>query len=193
MSNSITYSRDLSFMKSDKYFKPIWCIIGGGNGGHAVSGHLALMGFEVRIYDIFAETVDTIQKQGGIYVEGDVNGFGKISFATADLGKAVKGADIVMIVAPALAHKKIASDCAPFLEDGQTVVIHPGATCGALEFVHTLKQQNCKADVTVAETNSLIYACRLEKPGHVNIFGIKNTLLVAALPSSKNKEVTALL
>ena len=180
-------------MKSEKDFKPVWCIIGGGNGGQAVSGHLALMGFEVRLYDIFPETVDVIQKQGGIYVEGSVEGFGRISFATTDLAKAVKNADVVMIVAPAVAHKKIAVDCAPLLEDGQTVVIHPGATCGAMEFVHTLKEQKCKADVTVAETNSLLYACRLEKPGHVNIFGIKNALLAAALPSIKNKEVTALL
>ena len=180
-------------MKSDNDFKPVWCIIGGGNGGHAVSGHLSLMGFEVRLYDIFPETVDIIQKQGGIEVEGSVNGFAKISFATTDLGRAVKGADIVMIVAPAVAHKKIASDCSPLLEDGQTVVIHPGATCGAMEFVHVLRENKCKADVSVAETNSLLYACRLVKPGHVNIFGIKNTLLAAALPSSKNEEVINLL
>ncbi len=180
-------------MKTDRDFKPVWCIIGGGNGGQAVSGHLAIMGFEVRIYDIFPETVDVIQKQGGIFVEGSVNGFGKVDFATTDLGKAVKGADIVMIVAPAVAHKKIASDCSKYLESGQTVVIHPGATCGTMEFVHTLKEQKCSADITVAETNSLLYACRLEKPGTVNIFGIKNTLLAAALPSTKNKEVVDLL
>ena len=180
-------------MKPENDFKPVWCIIGGGNGGQAVSGHLSLMGFEVRLYDIFPETVDIIQKQGGIHVEGSVNGFAEISFATTDLSKAVKNADVIMIVAPAVAHKKIASDCAPLLEDGQTVVIHPGATCGAMEFVHVLNENSCKADVAVSETNSLLYACRLVKPGHVNIFGIKNTLLAAALPSSKNEEVLKLL
>lgn len=173
--------------------KPVWCIIGGGNGGHAAAGHLAILGFQVRLYDIFAETVEVLSKQGGIEVEGGVNGFGKLEFATTDLKKAVTGADIVMIIAPAIAHKKIATDCASMLVDGQTVVLHPGSTCGALEFYHVLNQQGCRADITVAETNSLLYACRLVKPGHVNIFGVKEKLMVAALPSNKTKKVTDML
>lgn len=172
---------------------PVWCIIGGGNGGQAAAGHLSILGFQVRLYDIFEETVEIIAKQGGIEVEGAVAGFGPIEFATTDLKKAITGADIIMIIAPAIAHRKIAMDCAPLLQSNQIVILHPGSTCGAMEFYHVLKEQGCKEDIIIAETNSLLYACRLVKPGHVNIFGVKETLMVAALPSNKTQEVTDLL
>jgi len=55
-----------------------WAVIGGGNGGQSLSGHLSHMGFAVRLYDIFAETIATIQSQGGIQLNGAVKGFGKI-------------------------------------------------------------------------------------------------------------------
>ena len=65
--------------------KPTWTVIGGGNGGQALAGHLALMGFPVRLYDIVPETIDVIRGQQGIQVDGAVKGFGRIEFATTDL------------------------------------------------------------------------------------------------------------
>ena len=163
-----------------------WAIIGGGNGGQSLAGHLAIMGFSVRIYDIFEQTIEAITEQGGIHVEGKVNGFGTIELATTDLSKAIDGIDVVMIVAPAIAHRTIAENCAPFLVDGQIVILHPGATCGTLEFKHVLESKGCKAKVTLAETNSLIYACRSPKPGYAHILGIKKDLVIAAMPAQDN-------
>ncbi|MCP4022428.1 MAG: NADP transhydrogenase subunit alpha, partial [Desulfobacteraceae bacterium] len=165
-----------------------WAVIGGGNGGQALSGSLALMGFPVRLYDIFPETIETINNQGGIQLGGSVQGFGLIDLATTKIEKALKGADIIMIVAPAIAHKDIAKACAPHLKTGQIIFIHPGATFGALEFKKTLNQEECDADVTIAESNSLLYACRSEKPGQATIFGIKKELMAAAIPSTRTKE-----
>ena len=119
--------------------KTRWAIIGGGNGGQSLAGHLSIMGYAVRLYDIFEKTVDIISEQGGIHVDGAVTGFGKLEFATTDLAKAIDGVDVVMIVAPATAHRTIAENCAPLLCDGQIVILHPGATCGSLEFKHVLR------------------------------------------------------
>lgn len=170
-----------------------WAVIGGGNGGQSLSGHLAIMGCPVRLYDIFPETIEAINTQGGIQVDGVVEGFGKLELATTNLAEALDGADIVMVVAPALAHGKIAKGCAPHLKDGQVIFIHPGATGGALEFRKVLEDESCQAKVTIAEANSLLYACRCSKPGHASIFGIKNTLMVAALPSTENDKVVNML
>ena len=57
--------------------KPKWAIVGGGNGGQAMAGHLALMDFNVKLYDIIPEKVQAINKNGGINVEGVVQGLGK--------------------------------------------------------------------------------------------------------------------
>jgi len=154
-----------------------------------LSGHLALMGFAVRIYDIFPQTIDAIRLAGGIQVDGAVNGFGQIELATTDIAQAVDGADIVMIVAPAVAHRSIAASCAPHLTDGQILFIHPGATGGALEFHKVLRDQKCDQSITLAEAESLLYACRSPKPGHATIFGIKSELMVAALPASATEDV----
>ena len=171
----------------------VWAIIGGGNGGQSLAGHLSIMGFRVRLYDVFPATVEAINAQGGIIVDGVVEGFGKPELVTTDIGAAIRGADAVMVVAPATAHKAIARNCAPHLADGQIVIIHPGATCGALEFRHVLDQTGCTAKVAIAETNSLIYACRSPKPGHASILGIKDDLVVATLPSRENARALAML
>jgi len=173
--------------------KLTWAVIGGGNGGQSLAGHLALMGFCVRLYDIFPQTIDAIRSAGGIQVDGAVNGFGKIELATTDIAKAVDGADIIMIVAPAIAHRDIALNCAPHLADGQIIFVHPGATGGALEFNQVLLDQGCDKLIALAEAESLLYACRSQKPGHTTIFGIKNELMVAALPASESQRVVKLL
>ncbi len=166
-----------------------WAVIGGGNGGQSMAGHLAIMGFPVRLYDIVPETVEAIRAQGGIEVNGVVTGFGKLDLATLVLEEAVDKADIIVVVTPALAHRAIAESCADHLTDGQIVVLHPGATGGALEFRKVLTDKGCAADVTVAETNSLIYACRTSKPGRASIFGVKQRLMAAALPADRTDTV----
>ena len=99
-----------------------WTVVGGGSGGHAVAGHLALLGHDVRLYDISQSTVEIINREKGIILDGEINGKGKIEYATTDLAKALDGADIIMVVVPATAHGSIARKCAPFLKDGQIVL-----------------------------------------------------------------------
>ena len=179
--------------KNTRDKKPKWAVIGGGNGGQSLAGHLGLMGFAVRLYDIVPETVDAIRASGGISVEGVIQGFGPIDRVTMDIEEALDGADIVMVVAPAVAHRAIATSCAPYLTDGQVVFVHPGATGGALEFKKTLADQGCRSRLTFAEANSLMYACRSPKPGRASIFGVKKELMVAALPADEIDHVLDLL
>lgn len=167
----------------------VWTIIGGGNGGQSMAGHLGLMGYQVRLYDIFQTTVDAINNQGGIHVDGVVQGFGRLEFATTNINKAIKGADVLVVVAPAINHKEIAESCMPSLSDGQIIIIHPGATCGAFEFKKVLDDGGSQINCLISETNSLIYACRSTKPGYASILGIKQDLKIATLPASGNARV----
>lgn len=170
-----------------------WTIIGGGNGGQSLAGHLAIMGFKVRLYDIVQATVDAINSQGGVQVSGAVNGFGALEFATMEISRAIKNADVLMVVAPSTAHRAIATNIAPVLEDGQVVIVHPGSTCGALEFRHVLNMAGCKAKISIAETSSLIYACRSIAPGHAHIHGIKKDLVMSTMPIRENPRVLAMI
>lgn len=170
-----------------------WAVIGGGNGGQSLSGHLALMGFSVKLYDIVHETIRAVQEKGGIELQGAVEGFGKLELATTRMADAVSNADVIAVVTPAIAHRSIAAECAPLLQDGQVVFLHPGATGGALEFRKVLGDCNCAADVTIAESNSLIYACRSPQPAKAAILAIKKDLMAAAIPATENRRVLGLL
>lgn len=163
--------------------EPVFCVLGAGHGGLAMAGHLAIMGFEVRLYNRSPERLEPIQLQGGIEVRGEVNGFGKIKIATTDIQSAIEGADVLMVVTPAYAHEFMAQVCAQYLSDGQIIVLNPGRTGGALEFDRILREKGVEAYVFLAETQTLIYASRVTEPGQVTIFRIKNSVPLATLPA----------
>ena len=94
---------------------------------------------------------------------------------------------MIMVVVPSSAHADIARTAAPLLRDGQIVVLHPGRTCGAIEFAKVLRDQNCQADVTVAETETFIYASRSDGPAQARIFRIKEAVPLAALPATRTQ------
>lgn len=170
-----------------------WVLIGAGNGGQSMAGHLGVMGFSVKIYDVFKPAIDVIKEQGGIYVDGVVHGFGKVELATNDIKEALEDADIVIVTLPSLYHASIAKACTPYLKDGQIVVLHPTATFGSIEFRKVLMDENCKADIIIADTQTLLYTCRSPKPGYASIFGIKNVVLTAALPAKYTEKVLRVL
>lgn len=174
--------------------KRTWAVIGGGNGGQSAAGHLGMLGYPVRLFDIFEESVAAINAQGGIKVGGAIEGFGPVEFATTDMGKAVSGSDVVMVIAPATAHRDIAKAMAPHLRKGQIVFVHPGATLGALEFNQVFMQQGVeRGAVTLCEAQSLLYATRLVTHGEVSIKGIKKALAVGVLPALRTPETIAAL
>lgn len=172
----------------------VWAVIGGGNGGQSAAGHLGILGFRVRIYDIVPETIQAIHDQGGINVEGAVEGFGPVEKATLDIREAIEGADIIMVIAPALYHRTIAGDLATHIRPGQKILVHPGATFGAVEFRQVfLEKEVPLEDITIAEAQSLVYACRAASPGNASIKGIKKSLAIAAIPARKTDELVQML
>lgn len=167
-------------------------VVGAGHGGKAMAAHLALMGFPVTLYNRTPENVAAIKQRGGIELEsseGGPHGFGQLERVTSDMREALEEADVVMVVVPSTAHADIARLAAPHLKDSQIVVLNPGRTGGTLEFNAVLKQEGCKADVIIAEAETLIYASRSEGPARARIFAIKETVPLAALPATRTPEV----
>jgi len=169
-----------------------YTVIGAGHGGKAMAAHLALMGFPVTLYNRTPEHVAAIKARGGIELdsyEGGPHGFGHLTLVTSDVGEALEQAEVIMVVVPSTAHADIARAVTPHLRDGQIVVLNPGRTGGALEFVKVLNDNDCQAEVTVAEAETLIYASRSEDPAGSRIFRIKKSVPVAALPATRTPRV----
>jgi opine dehydrogenase len=168
--------------------KPVFCVIGAGHGGLAMAAHMALQGFDVRLFNRTAERLRPVQIRGGVDVTGEVMGFAKLSMATDKPEEAFTDVDVIMIAVPATGHATTAEICAPYLKPGQIVVLNPGRTFGAIEFYQTLRRSGCDADVTIAETQTFIYASRITGPGQVKIFRIKNSIPLATLKAHRIPE-----
>ena len=169
-----------------------YTVFGAGHGGKAMAAHLALMGADVALWNRTFEHIEVIKKRGGIELEspeGGPRGFGKLSLVTSDMAEAVSHAQVIMVVLPSSAHADVAKVAAPYLRDGQMVILHPGRTLGTLEFVKVMRDSGCTADVTVAEAETFIYASRADGPAQARIFRIKEAVPLAALPAARNETV----
>ncbi len=89
-----------------------------------------------------------------------------------------------MVVTPAIAHRASSRNCAPFLKTDRRC-----SSIRAPPAARSSSKRDCgprrRTDVTVAESNSLIYACRSPAPAQAFILGIKKDLLVAAIPATQ--------
>ena len=166
-----------------------FAVLGAGNGGQAISGWLAMQGHEVWLYEIIKEKVEKLAKNKLIRLCGQIEGTGKLANVSMDVHATVKGADVIMVVTTANAHSAVARDISADLVDGQIIILNPGRTGGALEFKRTLDACRCKARVYVAEAQTLVYAARLIEDGVVNIIGVKDKVLLAAVPATDTQHV----
>jgi opine dehydrogenase len=167
-------------------------VIGAGHGGKAMAAHLGLMGFKTNLYNRTPDHIAFIKELGGIDLESQetgARGFGRLNIVTSNIEEGLEGVQMVMVVVPSSAHADIAKTCAPYLKDGQVVVLHPGRTCGAIEFKKVLADEHCTADVVVAEAETFIYASRSDGPAQARIFRTKEAVPLAALPSTRTRMV----
>ncbi len=172
-----------------------FAVLGAGNGGLAMAAHLALKGIRVHLWNRSPERLLPIQRSGYIHLIASPDrpdlpqGHAEIPVVTNDIAEAIDGARVLMVVVPATGHAEVAERLAPHLQDGQIIVLNPGRTGGALEVLHVLQRHGVKRDVIVAEAQTLLYASRALNPGQVQIFGIKNSVPVAAIPAYRTPEV----
>lgn len=166
-----------------------FAVLGAGHGGMAMAGHLSLMGYPVTLFNRSEARLIPIRNAGGIELSGVIEGVARIAVATANMEEAIREADVLMVVVPASGHRYMAEATAPHLREGQIVILNPGRTGGAFEFRQVLKERGVKQDVLIGEAQTLLYACRNTNPAQVKIFGIKNSVPVAALPGNQTVDL----
>ncbi|NWF91768.1 MAG: NAD/NADP octopine/nopaline dehydrogenase family protein [Syntrophaceae bacterium] len=170
--------------------KNLIAVLGGGNGGHAVAANLALSGFKVNFFELpqFAGPFERVLRTKEVRIEGiSIDGAAKLNSATTDIEQAIKDAEVIFVVTPGFGHKAMAEACAPFVQDGQLIVLMPGSG-GSLEFAKIFKEKRVKQDVTLAETCTLPYGARLKAPGHVSVFINAILLPTGVFPAKRTEE-----
>jgi len=171
--------------------KDLVAVLGGGNGGHAVAAELSLAGCKVNFFELpqFAANFERVLRTKEVRTEG-ISGenVAKLNMATTKIQQAIKDAEILFVITPAFGHGAMAEVCAPFVQDGQIILLMPGSG-GSLEFAKIFRQKKVKKEITLAESPTLPYGARLKGPGHVSLFINALILPTGVFPSKRTSEV----
>ena len=144
-------------------------VLGGGHGCYAAAADLSEAGHEVRLWRRDAAALAPVVEAGTIGLV-DANGSRDvgIAMATADIGAALAGAELIVVPSPAIAQEDIARAMAPHLRSGQVVFLPPG-TFGSFVMARIVRTAGSKAEVAWAETGTLPYLARKPGPREVRV------------------------
>lgn len=96
-------------------------ILGSGNGACAMAFEWARAGHDIYMFDFpqFDRQIKAIDAAGGIYSEGEMEGFQKITYAGHDIETVLKDTQLIFAVGPAYATEPFGKACAPYAKAGQ--------------------------------------------------------------------------
>lgn len=186
-------------MANMEYLKdmPI-AVLGGGAVGKSCAADMKLAGKEVRLYDMmpFAKNTLANLEKTGILLDGvqrnlycfERSGRAYLDMVSSDMGKVVKGAGLIVIAAPAMAHEPFFRELIPHIEDGQVIHIFTD-NYGTLLLRKMMREMGCTKQVIVGGWSSAPYGTRIESVGkftfpHVGVKYRAITLRGASLPMS---------
>lgn len=168
-------------------------VIGAGSGGISFAIHLAMKGKEVIIYDNDKSKIEKLKKKHVIKVSGLYNlEMDSLKF-TENIEEAISKAKLILVSITTNNIKNLANEISPFISSNQIIIFNPGHTFGAIEFVYNLKRNGVKNLPIVAETQDLIFACRLDNNYNLKINGIKKSMDIATYNPKDIKKVLSIL
>lgn len=167
-------------------------VLGSGNGALATAFEWAKAGHEVSIFDFeqFPKNIESINKTGGIYSEGELEGFQKITYAGHDISKVVSDAELIFAVGPAYSTEPFGEACKPYVKPGQKYVVCPSSCAGSIIFKNALGLDIKDDSVIIAETSTLPYAVRIIGDAKIAVYNrLKGGYFLAALPTKYTDEI----
>ena len=164
-------------------------VIGAGIGGLYLVAELGAAGFKLRLHDIDDSRLSKIRARGGVDVEGEGGGFAAVERVTTQLGSAIDGADVIIIVTGGSAQAVVARSLAPLLKEGQVILLIQGNTGGSIIARRTLYDAGCRADVHVAEMDNYPYSCWRLSPTRIRPIVRKRWLQIATFPGNRIGQV----
>ncbi|MGE4165695.1 MAG: NAD/NADP octopine/nopaline dehydrogenase family protein [Xanthobacteraceae bacterium] len=161
-------------------------VLGGGNGSYAAAADLSEAGHEVRFWRRDGAALKPVLDTKTIRLR-DFKGTRDVKIAkpTADIGEALRGAELIVAPTPAFAQDDLAITLAPHLADGQVIFLPPG-TFGSYLMTRVLRANGCRAQVTIAETGTLPWLTRKHGPAEVAITTRATRLPTGAFPAKRS-------
>lgn len=152
-------------------------IMGAGHQGLAMAAHLGSEGVECRLWNRSEAHIADLAREGSVSCSGIVEGEVPVGTVSTSVRECL--APTVMVAAPSSAHRDIAGLLAPLVDGSFTVILNPGRTLGALDFVDALVEAGCAELPVVAEAQTIVYTCRRDASRGVRIFALKDGVPMA--------------
>ncbi len=164
-------------------------VIGAGHAGRGLASYLSIYGIDVTLFNRTFANIRAIRENGGIRVCGMYDTFAEITLITNNIRAAINDCQLIVVTVPAHTHSYYARIMAPHLQSGQVVLLMPGRTGGALEFMNTISYSSITRDVLVAEAETYSFVSRMVDEETVLLSKIKTSVEVSAFPAIRNKEL----
>jgi opine dehydrogenase len=158
-------------------------VLGGGNGAFAAAADFAERGHQVRLWRRDAAALPARLLLKDAAGEREV----PIGRACADMGDAVRGAELVFMPDPAFTQADNARRLAPHLADGQVVFLAPG-TFGSYTMAQAIRQAGNRSRHAFAETGTLPWLARKHGPGSVAITARATRLPTGVFPGALKED-----
>lgn len=168
-------------------------VLGGGHGGYAAAAEISEAGHEVWFWRRDAESFSAVLKEKKVRLR-DFKGDRDVAIAhpTTSLEEAITRTNAIIVPLPALSHKELAKQAAPFWRDGQVVFLPPG-TFGSLVFAKAARDVGNTADVTFAETGTLPYLVRKHGPAEIFVSCYATRLPTGVFPARNSEHAFGVL
>lgn len=153
-------------------------ILGAGHQGLAMAAHLSANGVECMLWNRTEEHIRDIIETRQIRCKGILNKVVDIAAVSSDIEKVLS--KIIMIATPSTAHRDLARLLAEYVDDSYTIILNPGRTFGALDFIRTLEDAGGRSLPCLAETQTIIYTCRRDVHNSVWLYAIKEGVMISA-------------
>lgn len=165
-------------------------ILGAGSVALANACWLAKEGHDVRVWSALKEERAELAGAGVLTYDGIANGTTKIS-APESAQECLKGAEVVMIAAPAFAHDELIAVAAPYLKSEQLVVFHPVTGMSSLLLSKVLSARGVVP--LISDLSTSLFTARRRGGTSVWLLKIKDSIDVATLPAVRGNEAVSIL
>ena len=134
-------------------------VLGGGVDARLFAALCLSEGAEVTLFSAYGAELEAMRAASGIALRGagpvgsyqvDRSDAPSVRL-TAELDRAVRGADVIFLTGPVHKQRTYAMVLADHLSDGQVLVLCPGRSLGALETAWLLRIGGATADITIVE------------------------------------------
>ena len=158
-----------------------------------MAAYFANIGYSSSLYAREPERVEMFPKNRVFNLKGIVEGNPVVDLISCSMRDVIADAHLIMVTTPAQYHHNVAADMAPFLQDGQIIVLNPGRTFGTYVFKKVLESNGCTKDIIIAEAETFVFACRCTRVAQPYIHGMKKKVMIAAHNPTDTNEVVNVL